>query len=89
MVLYIQENKAILNSSRGRSNFCLLATTIKCSVMFVTVDNVMFVAVSFLLCCSVTHGCIIATVKLYLNEVEVPGHEPPVQQVLHIVQVYS
>lgn len=40
------------------------------------------------LCClAVTHGCIIATVKLYMNDVEVSGHEPPVQQVLHIIQV--
>ena len=43
--------------------------------------------VCLFLCGPVTHGCIIATVKLYLNEVEVPGHEPPVQQVLHIIQV--
>ena len=34
-----------------------------------------------------THGCIIAQVKLYMNDIEVPGHEPPIQQALKVVKV--
>ncbi|XP_064400606.1 sarcolemmal membrane-associated protein-like isoform X2 [Halichondria panicea] len=32
------------------------------------------------------HGCIIARVQLFINDVELPGVEPPVQQVLQIMQ---
>ncbi len=35
----------------------------------------------------VAHGCIIARVQLFINDVELPGVEPPVQQVLQIMQV--
>ena len=34
-----------------------------------------------------THGCIIATIRLFINEVEVSGLDPPVQQVMQMVQV--
>ena len=42
---------------------------------------------SILFYSAVTHGCIIANIRLYVNDVEVPGVEPPVHQVLQIVQV--
>ncbi|CAI8051543.1 Sarcolemmal membrane-associated protein [Geodia barretti] len=35
----------------------------------------------------VTHGCIIATIKLYVNDVELPGMDPPIHEVLQIVQL--
>lgn len=35
---------------------------------------------------AVTHGCIIATIRLYINDVELPGLDPPIQQVMQIVQ---
>lgn len=35
----------------------------------------------------VTHGCIIATIRLYVNDVELPGMDPPVHEVLQIVQL--
>ena len=34
-----------------------------------------------------THGCIIATIRLFINDVEVSGLDPPVQQVMQMVQV--
>ena len=34
-----------------------------------------------------THGCIIATIRLFINDVEVLGLDPPVQQVMQMVQV--
>ena len=35
---------------------------------------------------AVTHGCIIATIRLYINDVELPGLDPPIHQVMQIVQ---
>lgn len=35
----------------------------------------------------VTHGCIIATIRLYVNDIELPGLDPPVYEVLQIVQL--
>jgi hypothetical protein len=34
----------------------------------------------------VTHGCIIATVKLFIDEKEIPGPDPDIQEVMQIVQ---
>ncbi|XP_019848758.1 PREDICTED: sarcolemmal membrane-associated protein-like [Amphimedon queenslandica] len=34
----------------------------------------------------VTHGCIIATVKLFIDDKELPGPDPDIQQVMSIIQ---
>jgi len=34
----------------------------------------------------VTHGCIIATIRLFINDVELPGLDPSIQEVVQIVQ---
>ena len=47
---------------------------------------VWIVFLSFL-CLADTHGCIIATIRLFINDVEVSGLDPPVQQVMQMVQV--
>ena len=49
---------------------------------------IVHVFLSFL-CLADTHGCIIATIRLFINDVEVSGLDPPVQQVMQMVQVIS
>lgn len=34
----------------------------------------------------VTHGCIIATVKLFINDIEVPGPDPDIQEIMQVMQ---